>query len=70
MKSNPPPTLRKLRNNKKQTLESVSKIIGCTAGMLSQIETGQRNPSPKLALKISVFYQGQITTTRLLYGSD
>ena len=70
MKSNKAPTLRKLRNNKKITLESVAESLGCTAGMMSQIETGQRNPSPKLAKKISVFYQGQITTNRLLYGED
>lgn len=70
MKQNKAPTLRKLRNNKKLTLETVALAVDCTAGMMSQIETGQRNPSATLAKKISVFYQGQISTTRLLYGED
>jgi len=70
MKTKLPLTLRKLRNNKKITLESVATSVDCSAAMMSQIESGKRNPSAKLAKKISIFYQGKISINRLLYGED
>ncbi|MDU4861715.1 MAG: helix-turn-helix transcriptional regulator [Terrisporobacter othiniensis] len=48
--------IRKLRHNKKETLDQVAHSIGISSSALGMYERGMRNPDMKVLLKISEYF--------------
>lgn len=48
--------IRKLRHNKKETLNQVAHSIGISSSALGMYERGMRNPDMKVLLKISKYF--------------
>ena len=62
-------TLQDLRKQKNLTQEQTSKILGVTKEYLSMLETGDRNPSDSLKLKMSKLYECNIADIFLAINS-
>lgn len=61
--------LQELRKQRNLTQEQTSKILGITKEYLSMIETGDRNPSDALKLKMAKLYECTIADIFLAINS-
>lgn len=59
--------LKRLRKDKNLNQKQLAAKCGCSNAMISGIETGDKRPSAKLAKKIAVFFDNNITCLELLY---
>lgn len=59
--------LRKIRLEKKLTLQFVAQATDCDPGNLSRIERGVKHATPKLAERLSHFFEGQISEIEIIY---
>lgn len=61
--------LREARMKRQQTLQEVADATGTDTGNLSRIERGQQVPSQSLAVRLTQFFDNEITETQVMVGS-
>lgn len=59
--------LRKIRLEKKLTLQFVASATNCDPGNLSRIERGITAATPRLAEKLSLFFCGEISEMEIIF---
>lgn len=50
-----------MRNKREFSQETVAKMVGISRSYYSQIETGERNPSGTIALRIADFFETDVS---------
>lgn len=59
--------LRKLRESKKLKAKDLSKVLGCSASLIYNIEKGYNEPQPDFIVRVATFFD---VTTDFLLGNE